>query len=233
MHMFVYGSHCVYLCLCACTVEGMNPEKKWLVRHCRRQGRLCLEIPAYMCQHYECVVCRREGVKTRQAISGHAVSVSCDSVWTRLLSCLLPTLPPVIHPAWYGVLVTATPNPQRCWEEHSIPSTDRAYWLPCQRPYHTIPLLDWQKFYSACPGCVCTANRWHLNYGCCKPAGLELTALLYRCHFTLGLLILLNTACLYEAKTNHIVLASCTLKQRGVDIAHGSLLRPLQIINSL
>lgn len=53
---------CVYLYLyrrgvCVWGVV-VKPEKMWLVKHCRKQGRLCLEIPAYMCQHYGCEVCK-------------------------------------------------------------------------------------------------------------------------------------------------------------------------------
>lgn len=40
---------------------------------------------------------------------------------------LIPNLLFVIHPAWHQVLVTALPVPPGPWEEHSIPSKDRAY----------------------------------------------------------------------------------------------------------
>lgn len=65
---------CVYLHPYWCCV-GMG-KMQLALRHGSRQGRLCLEIPAYMCQHNKCVL--RERVQTRWAISASAVSVSCD-----------------------------------------------------------------------------------------------------------------------------------------------------------
>lgn len=120
----------------------------------------------------------RERVNARQAISGHAVSVSCDAVWLRLLLCLLPNLPIVILLAWHRVLITALAFSPGPWEEHSIPSTDRAYWLLCQRPYYINPLIGQAEVLFSLSRAVCEAKRWRLNYSWFRPARLELTALL-------------------------------------------------------
>lgn len=134
--MFVYGCTFVFLCIstgvaCVCVGGGGETRKDVTCEALQKAGQI---IPGNPCIHVSALWVwglQRERVKARRAISGHAVSVSCDSVWSQLLLCLLPNLPTVIHPAWHGVLVTAMPNPPRCQEEHSIPSTDRVYWLPC------------------------------------------------------------------------------------------------------
>lgn len=191
--MFAYGCTFVFLCICtglACVCVGGGGETRKDVT-CEALQKAGQIMPGNPCIHVSALWVwglQRERVKARQVISGHAVSVSCDSVWSQLLSCLLPNLPTVIHPAWHGVLVTAMPNPPRCQEEHSIPSTDRVYWLPCQRPYHTIRLLDWLKFYSGCPGCVysqqMTFKLW-LVYACWTGADS-----LTNGYFTDGILLL-------------------------------------------
>lgn len=92
---------CVYLYPYWCCV-GMG-KMQLALRRCSRQGRLCLEIPVYMCQHNKCVVCER--VKTRWAISASAVSVPCDLLWSWLPFPSQPAYcnqPCVVRDSGYG-----------------------------------------------------------------------------------------------------------------------------------
>lgn len=149
-HDGAYVSVGLRVCVCSylfgCGADEGRCEQCW--SRGRRQGRLCLEIPAFMCQHYGCVGQNKN--KT-----DHAVCVLSDSAGPLLLLCLplKPAYcnPPCLAPGTdYGsARPTWTPG------GHSIPSIDRAYWLLCQRPYYINPSLDWQRFSSVCSGlCV-------------------------------------------------------------------------------
>lgn len=131
---------------------GEEPERMRLVlKRRRRQGRLCLEIPAYMCQHYGCVVWERK--RESKCETGHIGPCCVSKLW--LIMASVSGAPPS-QTAYCDPTCLELDSGYSCvrppglWEEHGIPSTDSAYWLLCQRPYYTIPLLNWRRFYSVC-----------------------------------------------------------------------------------
>lgn len=177
-----------WACLCFCTasrlclfvfvwVQGKRKDvqKMWLVlKHCSRQGRLSLEIPAYMCQHYGCVVCEGVRANVKQAISGHAVSVSCDSVWTQPPSQPAYCNPPCLaHGSGYS---SAHPTLALRGTQYSLHR--QGLLIAMSEAILSHPLIGLAEVLFSMSWLCVTANRWHLDYGWRTPAGLELTALL-------------------------------------------------------
>lgn len=149
MTVWAWACICLFMAACLCLFVSVWGRGRWKSEKMGlsqtagqiMSGNLCIHVSALR-------VCGLwERVNVRQAISGTKMRLSMASASVAPLSPPAYCDPPCLELGSGYDSATSTWTPE---EECSIPSTDRANWLLCQRPYYTIPLLDWQRFYSVC-----------------------------------------------------------------------------------
>lgn len=120
VHMFVFGCMFVFIFYPFGCRQGRRGQDVTCVEALQKAGQI---MSGDLCIHVSAL--RR--VWSVREHKYEAMLFQCAVTQCVLGFCLIPILLFVIHPAWHQVLVTALPVPPGPWEEHSIPSKDRAY----------------------------------------------------------------------------------------------------------